>query len=104
MKQTHMSAALLVEATQALDLDALCQACHAQQSQLLVLVEEGVLGEQDPSPAQWRFDGHALARARRALRLQRELELDAGAVALVLDLLDRIEELQTQLRLRVPAR
>jgi len=104
MKQTHMSAALLVEATQALDLDALCQACHAQQSQLLVLVEEGVLGEQDPSPTPWRFDGHALARARRALRLQRELELDAGAVALVLDLLDRIEELQTQLRLRVPAR
>jgi chaperone modulatory protein CbpM len=64
----------------------------------MVLVSEGVLEPIGGEPKQWRFGAEAGPRARRALRLQRDLELDASAVALVLDLLDRIEALESQLR------
>ena len=40
------------------------------------------------------FSPAALARARRALRLQRAFELDVGSLALVLELLDELERLR----------
>lgn len=40
------------------------------------------------------FDQSAVVRARKALRLKRDLQLNFDAVALVLELLDRIDELE----------
>ncbi len=40
------------------------------------------------------FDRSAVVRARKALRLKRDLRLNFDAVALVLELLDRIDELE----------
>jgi chaperone modulatory protein CbpM len=64
----------------------------------MVLVSEGVLEPSGAEPREWRFGAEALPRARRALRLQRDLELDVSALALVLDLLDRVEDLESRLR------
>ena len=80
--------------------DQVCALCRVERTQIVHLVEEGVI---DPLPpahavAQWRFSGEALARARRVLRLQRELELNPAAAALVLDLLDEVAALRQALR------
>lgn len=40
------------------------------------------------------FDRSAVIRTRKALRLKRDLHLNFDAVALVMELLDRIEELE----------
>jgi len=40
----------------------------------------------------------ACTRARRALRLQRDLEIDLTGAALAVELLDEIESLRTRLR------
>lgn len=40
------------------------------------------------------FDRSAVVRARKALRLKRDLRLNFDAVALVMDLLDRIDDLE----------
>lgn len=40
------------------------------------------------------FDRSTVIRARKALRLKRDLRLNFDAVALVMELLDRIEELE----------
>ena len=71
-----------------------------ERTQIVHLVEEGVIDPMQPASAvaQWRFSGEALARARRAVRLQRELELNPAAAALVLDLLDEIAALREALR------
>jgi chaperone modulatory protein CbpM len=90
---------IIVEEQLDIGLDELCSACRVERTQIVHLVEEGVI---DPlpslqpaaEPVQWRFSGAALTRARRALRLQRDLELTPAATALVLDLLDQIDALR----------
>jgi chaperone modulatory protein CbpM len=80
--------------------DQVCALCRVERTQIVHLVEEGVIDPMQPASAvaQWRFSGAALARARRAVRLQRELELNPAAAALVLDLLDEIAALREALR------
>jgi chaperone modulatory protein CbpM len=43
------------------------------------------------------FDRSAVVRARKALRLKRDLRLNFDAVALVMELLDRIDDLERKL-------
>jgi chaperone modulatory protein CbpM len=88
----------LVDDDLAFDLETLCQACGAAADELLALVEEGVLEPRGPTPQEWRFGVGALPRARRALRLQHDLQIDLAGVALALDLLDRIDWLESRLR------
>ena len=80
--------------------DQVCTLCRVERTQIVHLVEEGVIDPMQPAGAvaQWRFSGEALARARRAVRLQRELELNPAAAALVLDLLDEVAALREALR------
>ncbi len=74
----------------------LCRVCAADAEQVIALVDEGVLAPSGAEANEWRFGGAALRRARAALRLTRDLELSAAGTALVLDLLDQIEALRTQ--------
>lgn len=90
---------IVLEEQVELSMDDLCAVCRVERTQIVHLVEEGVI---DPLPAmraavqvaQWRFSGESLSRARRAVRLQRDLELNAAAAALVMDLLDQIDALR----------
>ncbi|HTQ37046.1 MAG TPA: chaperone modulator CbpM [Steroidobacteraceae bacterium] len=95
---TPDSAALagrILEEEEVLSLERLSQLCGARASQLLAFVEEGVLEVLSPAPP--RFAGTALRRARLAVRLQRDLELNTAGVALVIELLERIEVLERRL-------
>ena len=77
----------------------LSRACRADVEQLVALVVEGVLTPSGDDDARcWRFSGATLRRARVALRLTHDLELNAASTALVLDLLDEIEALKSRLR------
>ena len=88
----------VVEEEVELTLVGLCHACHASSEQVVELVEEGVLEPAGGAPGEWQFSGAALRRARAALRLGRDLQLNAAGVALALDLLDEIEALRSRLR------
>jgi len=76
----------------------LCRVCAAEPSFIAALVEEGLLRPSGSGPDDWQFEGAALARARTARRLARDLQLGVDAVALVFELLDEIETLKTRLR------
>jgi len=76
----------------------LSQACRIDSTQLQDWVAEGVITPIDRGSLPWRFAGADLQRARTAARLARDLALDAAALALVLDLLDRIAALDARLR------
>ncbi len=76
----------------------LSQACGSRTERLIALVEEGVLEPSGTAPADWLFEGRSLRRARLALRLERDLELNEAGVALALELLDEISELRARLR------
>lgn len=90
----------IVEEEIDLTLVELCQACDAPQEQVTIWVLEGVLEPSGRQQQDWRFGGAALRRARLALRLTRDLEINPAGVALALDLLDEIAALKTQLKRR----
>ena len=88
----------VVEEEVHLTLVELCQACNAEEEHVLAWVFEGALEPVGQSPQDWRFTGDSLRRARLALRLTRDLELNPPGVALALDLLDDIAVLRAKLQ------
>ncbi len=96
---SHLTATLLDDDTQ-LTLAELARACRAAEEEVHVWVVEGVLRPIGNSPPEWRFAGASLRRARLAVTLTRELEINAPGVALALDLMDEIEALKASLRRR----
>ena len=81
-----------------LTLIELCQACGVAETHVTTWVQEGVLEPIGEQPETWRFDGTSLRRARLALRLTRDLDINPASVALVMDLLDEIDDLKAQLK------
>ena len=84
----------VVEEDLHLSLVELCRACRAPEAQVRAWVVEGVLEPLGATPQEWRFAGASLRRARLALTLTQELEINAPGVALALDLLDEIAALR----------
>ena len=76
----------------------LCRACDAAETDVRAWIEEGVLEPEGARPAEWRFAAASLARARTAARLAHAFEIDAPAIALVLELMDEIERLRARQR------
>lgn len=89
---------VIVEEEVRFTLIELSRACRVGVEQLAVLVDEGVLTPTGDASRRWHFEGTALRRAKKAMRLARDLQLTAGATALVLELLDEIDALKAQLR------
>jgi chaperone modulatory protein CbpM len=88
---------ILEEQTQ-LTLADLCRACSVHAERIIDLVDAGVLEPQGREPARWIFVGDSLHRAIKALRMQRELNIDLAGAALALELLVEIALLRTRLR------
>jgi chaperone modulatory protein CbpM len=82
-----------------LTLQDLSRICAVDETHIVEFVEEGVLTTLRVTP-QWHFSGAALRRARIALRLQRDLEINLAGVALALDLMEELEQLRRELRMR----
>lgn len=81
----------ILEEETPLSLEELCRACAAEREVIVELVEEGVL---EVDAGGLHFTGRSLRRARMALRLQRDLGVNVAGVALVIELLERIEVLE----------
>ena len=97
MKQEILNGILLDEQTE-LSLNDLSRVCSSSTEWIIELVEEGVLEPLDYQQTQWQFSGSCLKKARTAMRLQRDLDINLAGVALALDLLDEIETLEARLR------
>ena len=82
----------IAEDAETLSLARLCELCGGERSLIEELVEEGVL--EVTSTTELCFAGNALRRARLAVRLQRDLGVNAAGVAVVIELLERIETLE----------
>ncbi|HWI40269.1 MAG TPA: chaperone modulator CbpM [Verrucomicrobiae bacterium] len=80
-------------------LQELSQASGCPPELALRLVDLGVL-EAVREGREPLFSASALLRTRRALRLKDDFALNVDALALVMELLDRIEDLEARLRRR----
>ncbi|MDH4056884.1 MAG: chaperone modulator CbpM [Gammaproteobacteria bacterium] len=80
-----------------LSLSELSRACSVSTEWIVELVGEGVLEPVGQHQEHWRFSGLCLQRARTAMRLQQDLEINLAGVALALELMDEIEALRERL-------
>jgi chaperone modulatory protein CbpM len=78
----------------------LSRMCAVDERHIVEFVDEGVLTAVEVTAAEWHFSGTALRRARLALRLERDLELNLAGVALALELMDELELLRRELKAR----
>ena len=86
----------VVEAEVEFSLDELSGACAVERRHIVELMDQGII--ETRSRTEVRFGGEALRRARLALRLQRNLGVNAAGTALAIELLDRIESLERRLK------
>lgn len=88
----------LVEPTATFTLREICERgdCHAEF--VIKLVNYGVIApvEESPEARQWQFDLDALARLRKAQRLQRDLKMNLPGLAMSLELLDEVQEMRRE--------
>jgi chaperone modulatory protein CbpM len=82
-----------------LSLAELSRCCEVSAEKILFWVSEGVLEPSGGRERDWRFDSADLERARCALRLERDLGLNAAGIALTLQLLDESRRLQARVSL-----
>ena len=86
------------EESQHLTIIQLCNRCRISSSDLLELMQEGIIERQPLQKKSPRFSLDMVERVQRAQRLMRDLELNIAGVALAMQLLDRIDFLEKQLR------
>jgi chaperone modulatory protein CbpM len=82
-----------------LSLKDLSRMCLVDERHIMEFVEEGVLNVIEIR-SEWHFSGDALRRARLAVRLERDLELNLAGVALAVELIEEIAQLRRQLNSR----
>ena len=92
---------LILEEDGAVSLAELCAACEVHAEYIIALVDQGILDPVGRDTGNWRFAGVSLQRARMARRLERDLGVNLAGVALVIELLEEIRQLQSQLDCRM---
>ena len=79
----------------------ICTLCRVENELVHEMVNEGLVIPEGSSPETWRFNGLAVKRIQVTMRLQNDLRVNLPGAALVLDLLEELEELRALLgRLR----
>ena len=75
------------------------------EAELKDLVDIGALEPLDAHSAEWSFGSQCIVAARAASRLRDDFELDTPGLALVLSLLERVRDLESEIqrmRARLP--
>jgi len=88
----------VLDESETLTLTEISCACRVRKDEIIELVEEGIIEPRSPGRSDWSFPASELRRAHRAIRLQRDLEINLAGVALALDLLEEVEALRARLR------
>lgn len=79
-----------------LSIKDLSRMCAVNEHHIVEFVEEGVLNVVNVR-SEWHFSGDALRRARLAVRLERDLELNLPGVALAVELIEELAQLRREL-------
>ena len=90
----------IFEESAVLTVQDLSRMCAVDERHIVEFVQEGVLNVVEMNTAEWHFTGAALRRARLALRLERDLELNLAGVALALELIEELQRLRREVQVK----
>lgn len=79
--------------------EELCTSLRLRNDVVIEFIELHLLFPEGKNPNDWRFDEHNLRRARIAANLHRDLEINSQGVALAIELLEKIDRLESELNL-----
>jgi plasmid maintenance system antidote protein VapI len=96
VKSEHTEAVWLTEDTQ-FSLAQLAELAGIPESEVRELVDYGAVTPVDPESSPWIFNGKCLLTIRTASRLRVSFDLEPHGVALIVSLLERIHDLETEL-------
>jgi len=97
-KLIHISGTILDEDMEC-SLHELCVICNIPAEIVHEMIDEGLIRPSGTGPLRWRFTALEIRRVQTTLRLQRDLRINLPGCALVLDLLEELEELRRRSRL-----
>jgi chaperone modulatory protein CbpM len=95
-----------LDSGEAISKQELCRACSLSTEEFEELIAYGALKPIEAVKEQYLFSADCLAPLRTATKLRRDFDLDLFTVALMLEYLGRIDELERQvksLKARLPA-
>ena len=96
MKAERTEAVWLTEDTQ-FSLAELAELAGISEADVRELVDYGAVTPVDPEARAWIFSGKCVLTIRTACRLRASFDLEPHGVALIVSLLDRIHDLETEL-------
>jgi chaperone modulatory protein CbpM len=96
--KVELTEAVWLEERGAITLGELAECSGLTEPELKDLVALGAIEPVDPDAQHWNFAARCIVSARAACRLRNDFELDVQGLALVMSLLDRVEELETELQ------
>lgn len=88
----------IVDETVRYGLKDVCEVCGVHAERVVEMVEAGIIEAWGEKPTSWRFSAVSVMRSRKALRLQRDLEINTPGLAVTLDLLDEVDSLRDQVK------
>lgn len=87
---------LVTEAAE-LTLEDVCSACSLPREKVVAYVEEGIIEPKGSDVVAWRFSRMTVIALHRAVRLERDLGLNAAGIALAFEHMSEIELLKRKL-------
>ena len=97
MSKDNLLIGVLIEETTTTSFIEVCHKYNIPEELLAEMIEEGLFPNQPRTAEQLALDQKALRRLESAFRLHRDLNINLPGVALVLDLLDEMEQLRNEL-------
>lgn len=81
-----------------LSLPEVCRICDIGEEMVLEMVEEGLIEPRRSGRAEWHFTWREIRRVKVACRLNRDLRVNLPGAAIIIDLLEELEELRNASR------
>jgi chaperone modulatory protein CbpM len=85
----------LVDDKKELTLAQVCKICQLTPMEIIEMINEGIVDPVGQHKKDWRFSYENVVRIRKVNRLLNDLSLNLAGAALVLHLLDKIEQLES---------
>lgn len=87
----------VIDEGNALTLEEICRVINADQDLIIQLIEYHVIKPKGTSQNDWQFDHISLKRARIARNFYYDCEVNLVGVAMLMDMLEKIEILESQI-------
>lgn len=95
--EEEMLLAVVMDESTTFTLVEVCERCHLEKEILLQMIDYGLIEPVDKTAEHIFIDLQALHRVETAMRLQHDLDINLAGAALVLELLDELDEAHSEL-------